>query len=269
MTCTLTRSGKLVNFDGTESNLGNGKTVLAEWNPGADDCKFKFNALFSVWTLNKGFRSLIRNMPPNMPLLCVLGTKIVFQTNIYVFQRGYKYTGFAIGPHASPKKYFRNLYFDRIHGEVSQKGWRVSLSGVSPQNIIHIYWRSIQLTKGRLKTTSKALGSHWRWRRNRHHLVNCGFVFQCKKGCKGKITSFDHVLGFPNGGTEYGKLKEIIPDKEYLVDSELCSKAKLPDYKLTYNFDAEDDEPVATLEITKKFYGCKKLVMSGACIPKA
>ncbi|KAK2159373.1 hypothetical protein LSH36_154g07056 [Paralvinella palmiformis] len=176
VTCTLTRSGKLVNFDGTESNLGNGKIVLAEWNPGADDCKFKFNALFS---------------------------------------RGYKYTGFAIGPHTSPKKYFRNLYFDRIHGEVSQKGWR------------------------------------------------------CKKGCKGKITSFDHVLGFPNGGTEYGKLKEIIPDKEYLVDSELCSKAKLPDYKLTYNFDAEDDEPVATLEITKKFYGCKKLVMSGACIPKA
>ena len=92
---------------------------------------------------------------------------------------------------------------------------------------------------------------------------------QCKAGCKGEIKSFDYDLSFPNGGTVYATVKEIAAGETYVVDTSLCPSAKMPNYKLTYNFAAADDEPVATLEINSKFYSCKKLLMTGVCMPEA
>ena len=38
----------MTTFDGSEKNMTNGKQILAEWNPGNDDCKFKLMAIIQV-----------------------------------------------------------------------------------------------------------------------------------------------------------------------------------------------------------------------------
>ncbi|KAK2159372.1 hypothetical protein LSH36_154g07000 [Paralvinella palmiformis] len=85
MKCTLDHEGHVVFFTGDNVNVNSEKAVLAEWNPGKEECKFK----------------LVVN-----------------------FVGGYQHTTFALGSHRSAKKFFRFFDFDRYSGRVSMRGWR-------------------------------------------------------------------------------------------------------------------------------------------------
>ena len=91
------------------------------------------------------------------------------------------------------------------------------------------------------------------------------FWFQCQAGCKGIITTFDHDI--TNDGTVYATLKEVDPGKTYVIDSELCADEQWPNYKMTFNFEANDDDSMATLELSRAFYDANKDDLVGYCIP--
>jgi len=91
------------------------------------------------------------------------------------------------------------------------------------------------------------------------------FWFQCQAGCKGIITTFDHDI--TNDGTVYATLKEVDPGQTYVIDSELCADGQGPNYKMTFNFEANDDDSMATLELSRAFYDANKDDLVGYCIP--
>ena len=48
MKCTLDHEGHVVFFTGDNVNVNSEKAVLAEWNPGKEECKFKLVVNFVV-----------------------------------------------------------------------------------------------------------------------------------------------------------------------------------------------------------------------------
>ena len=89
--------------------------------------------------------------------------------------------------------------------------------------------------------------------------------FQCKAGCKGVITSFDYDIS--NDGIVYATLKEIDPGNTYVIDTQLCDDVNEPNYKMTFNFNANYDETSATVELSREFYDENKDDITGFCVP--
>jgi len=89
--------------------------------------------------------------------------------------------------------------------------------------------------------------------------------FQCKTGCKGLISSFDYDIA--TGGTVYATIKEIDPGNTYVIDTQLCDEASEPNYKMTFNCNANYDETSATLELSREFYDENKDDITGVCVP--
>ena len=80
------------------------------------------------------------------------------------------------------------------------------------------------------------------------------------------INSFPHEIRQKKKNTVYATVRELEEDTKYVVDTELCSDASEPNYKLTYHFSASNNQPLATLEIDEDFYTSNKDQMSGLCI---
>ncbi|KAK2139655.1 hypothetical protein LSH36_1661g00033 [Paralvinella palmiformis] len=171
--CIIRRNADMTTFDGSEKNMTNGKQILAEWNPGNDDCKFKLMAIIQ--------------------------------------QDAVMWVRFAVGVHKNKAKFARLFDFNRPPGKIYQRGWK------------------------------------------------------CQAGCKGIITTFDHDI--TNDGTVYATLKEVDPGQTYVIDSELCADGQGPNYKMTFNFEANDDDSMATLELSRAFYDANKDDLVGYCIP--
>ncbi|KAK2156104.1 hypothetical protein LSH36_221g00048 [Paralvinella palmiformis] len=171
--CIVKHNSEVTMFDGSKQNVTNGKQILAQWNPGKNDCKFKLVAQI--------------------------------QGNTIIWVR------FAIGAHKNAVKYSRQLDFNRPSGKIYQRGWK------------------------------------------------------CKAGCKGVITSFDYDIS--NDGIVYATLKEIDPGNTYVIDTQLCDDANEPNYKMTFNFNANYDETSATVELSREFYDENKDDITGFCVP--
>ncbi|KAK2154945.1 hypothetical protein LSH36_253g04056 [Paralvinella palmiformis] len=91
--------------------------------------------------------------------------------------------------------------------------------------------------------------------------------WKCKAGCKGLITSFDYDIS--KDGTVYATLKEIDPGNTYVIDTQLCADPNEPNYKMTFNFNANYDETSVTLELSREFYDANKDDITGFCVPSA
>ncbi|KAK2140204.1 hypothetical protein LSH36_1439g00021 [Paralvinella palmiformis] len=89
--------------------------------------------------------------------------------------------------------------------------------------------------------------------------------WKCKTGCKGLISSFDYDIA--TGGTVYATIKEIDPGNTYVIDTQLCDEASEPNYKMTFNCNANYDETSATLELSREFYDENKDDITGFCVP--
>jgi len=95
-------------------------------------------------------------------------------------------------------------------------------------------------------------------------------LFQCKDSCKGEIPYFDYNITNKEDGVTYATIRELEVGQTYVIETELCSDVSQPNYKLTYDFSADDDddndEIMATLEVSGQFYEDNKDQMSGVCL---
>jgi len=64
----------------------------------------------------------------------------------------------------------------------------------------------------------------------------------------------------------YATIRELEVGQTYVIETELCSDVNQPNYKPTYDFSADDDEIIATLEVQRQFYEDNKDQMSGVCL---